>query len=398
MKNVLLLTDIPPSVNYSGGIVLDQLCRFLPKGSVYCFLVKELGLNPIISNELNWIKTEMHQKPFEYSGKVLTGIAGESISFVYENIVAKYKIRGLVNKATYFGRSIGAEVLWCVLQGQTMIRLALPVARALDIPLLVQVWDPPFWWLRDRNVNRYTFNQVIQEFENILRNCSGCACASWVMSEDYRKFYGTRAIPFLPSIDLSLVHNPAEKPNNNNYINIGVAGQLYAKREWETLLSLMNDMNWEICGKYVIITFIGRPTDMTVKENSNIILKGWRTQRETIQILSEADLLYCPYWFDKNFEIEAKHSFPSKLITYFAAGRPVVFHGPIYSSPSVFIKNTDTAVLCNTLSKDDLLNCIESLVTSNSLYSFVTKNAYNSLAKYFSINVLRNSFESFLSY
>jgi hypothetical protein len=397
MKNILLLTDIPPSNNYTGGIVLDQLCKFLPEGSISCFLVKEPSLDPIISNELKWIKTETHQKPFEHSGKVLTGIAGEIISFFYENLVAKYKIRRLVDKATKFGRLVGADVLWCVLQGQTMIRLALPVAKALDIPLLAQVWDPPYWWLRERNVNRYTFNQIIKEFDSILQKCTGCACASWVMSDDYRKIHGTRAIPFLPSIDLCLVKNPAERPNDNDYINIGIAGQLYAKREWEILLSLMNEHNWNICGKSVIITYLGNPTNIRTDNLSNVVLKGWCSQYETIQILSEADLLYCPYWFDRNFEIEAKHSFPSKLITYFAAGRPVIFHGPTYSSPSLFIKDTNSAMQCNTLNKEDLLCCIELLLKDNHMYSSITRNAYESLEKYFSINELRKSFESFLS-
>ena len=61
--------------------------------------------------------------------------------------------------------------------------------------------------------------------------------------------------------------------------------------------------------------------------------------------LRTADLLYCPYWFDPGFERPCRLSFPSKLSTYLKTGVPVLFHGPEYASPRIFLEQNDAAYI-----------------------------------------------------
>ena len=63
---ILLLTDVPPCTNYTAGIVLAQIIKQLPSGSVACFCV----LNPDLQNiepdpELAWLPLEYTAKPRE---------------------------------------------------------------------------------------------------------------------------------------------------------------------------------------------------------------------------------------------------------------------------------------------------------------------------------------------
>ena len=62
---VLLISDVPPCDDFTAGIVLSALVRFLPRGSICCFAV----VNPLIpfrmSSEFSGIPVEFHEKPLE---------------------------------------------------------------------------------------------------------------------------------------------------------------------------------------------------------------------------------------------------------------------------------------------------------------------------------------------
>lgn len=75
--------------------------------------------------------------------------------------------------------------------------------------------------------------------------------------------------------------------------------------------------------------------------------------------MSEADLCYLPYWFDRRHAETVKMSFPSKLSAYVAAGRPVLFHGPADSTPARFLDRYAVGVSCNSDQPATLLEAIE---------------------------------------
>jgi len=56
---VLLLTDIPPSANYTAGLVLAQACRMMPHGSIACFSIVNPELPTIeLAPDLTWLPME----------------------------------------------------------------------------------------------------------------------------------------------------------------------------------------------------------------------------------------------------------------------------------------------------------------------------------------------------
>jgi hypothetical protein len=62
---VLLISDIPPCDDFTAGIVLSAMVRFLGRGSICCFAV----VNPLVSlrmsPEFSGIPVEFHRKPME---------------------------------------------------------------------------------------------------------------------------------------------------------------------------------------------------------------------------------------------------------------------------------------------------------------------------------------------
>ena len=394
---VLFLTDIPPSKGYTGGLFMHQLCRLLPEGSVACFAVVNRGLKDArLSPDLGHVPIRYHEKPREYALPLSPAPLRNLSTLALDGYNSSVQVRRIAREAIEFGREFGADAAWCLLEGQTMIRLARPVSEGLGVPLLTQVMDPPGWWMREYRLDRISTSRVLDEFGRVMRGSAGCAAGSWAMADEYGREYGTRAVPVLPSLDSTLALPPAERANEGGELVIGMAGQTYAAEEWNALLGALNGVGWRISGRDVRIRLLGRNARMRADAKMRVEFLGWHTQEEAIGVLSEADVLYCPYWFDPAFETESRLSFPGKLTTYLAAGRPVLFHGPEYASPGRFLQENDAAVFCRSLEPSKIIEALTTLASDAETYSRVARNGRAAFDEHLTFTSQRRSFAEFL--
>jgi len=394
-KKFLLLTDIPPCRNFTAGLVLDQLCSFLPEGSISCFTVLNRELDPEVTHkEINSVTVS---KPKEHKPRHFPGRLGALESFLAEKYTDKVTVSRIARQAAEFGKKSGADAVWCVVQGQTMIRLANQVADLMNVPLLTQVWDPPTWWLRANKVDSWSQKLILADFASAMSKSQRLAAASWAMAENYERLYGCRAIPVIPSLDAALAKAPATKMNRDDELTIGMAGQLYSAAEWENLLLTFKHANWKIGNRHVKVKVLGRNLSLSSNTPMNVEYLGWRNQAETIEVLSQLDVLYCAYWFDPVFKEEASLSFPSKLTTYLAAGRPVFFHGPEYASPAKFLKQHNAGALCHDLARSSIYNELEKLASNPDLYKQLAENGSKAFHEHLTLSTMRKNFAEFLS-
>jgi len=119
-------------------------------------------------------------------------------------------------------------------------------------------------------------------------------------------------------------------------------------------------------------------------------------QQEAIKVLSEVDMLYLPYWFSSEFREEATLSFPSKLVTYLAAGRPIVFHGPDYASPAKYLERNNAALFCNSLESDKIIETIQLLIMDSTLYGNLARNGTSAFMRDFTCDTMKANFCKFL--
>jgi hypothetical protein len=218
---VLLLTDVPPSTNFTGGIFLNQLISFLPHDNVACFTVLNPALEPALPPSFSDIAYRKVAKPREDWGNSL-GKWGRYRSLIMEAFSTGKDIPRIRTEIVKFADNVQPDVLWCVLQGQTMIRLARPSARSLKIPLITSIWDPPGWWMRVNKVHPIVSRQVIDEFGETIRASRSTGTASWAMAKEYASLFGARTVPFLPSLPLESALQPAEQPSNGETFTIGI--------------------------------------------------------------------------------------------------------------------------------------------------------------------------------
>lgn len=393
---ILLLTDIPPCKDYTAGIVLDQLCRFLPQGSIACYAVVNRTIHAKLSSDLDWIPIEYQVKPIERAIRPLPGKYGESIAKWVEDRHEKQVLENILPKVVEFSRENKVDKLWCLLQGQTMVRLAQATAEALGVPLYTQVWDPFGWWLRANKIDQRTAQNLLIKFDEAVRSSRACATASWAMSEEYTNKYGVKNLPVISSLDSKWACQPATKSNNSDEFLIGMAGQIYARDEWNALICALDKCGWKISGRKIRLRILSRgmPRGATSPKNAEYL--GWMNQQEAIKVLSGVDMLYLPYWFSAEFREEATLSFPSKLVTYLAAGRPIVFHGPDYASPAKYLERNEAALCCHSLESDKIIEAIQLLITDLTLYKKLTHNGASAFMRDFTHETMRANFYKFL--
>ena len=365
----LLLTDIPPCANLTAGIVTAQMCRFVPEGELAIFCVQNPHLSPETCPDLGHVPMRVVEKPTELGRR---RIKGWNIGVLGAMAIESYKrlmvTPALVKAAVAYGREQDVTSVWATLQGQTMVRMAARVARGLGVTLRTQVWDPLGWWLDAHGVDPLNKRLDLALFDRTQKEAKFCATASWAMAQHYAERYRVPSEAIIASFAAAAARRPAPRLRNNHELAIGMAGQFYANDEWLQLVRALDYAGWQVSGRRVVLRVLGhhRPTGVP---QDHLDFLGWRQQNEVIEILSETcDISYCPYPYARRMEEVAKLSFPSKIPTYLAAGRPILFHGPSYASPARYLEDRGAGFLCRALEPDAVYDGMLHLTEDVALY------------------------------
>lgn len=401
---VLLVTDVPPCTEFSGAMLTLHLCRLLAPGQIVCSCVSTPAIDHLAKHVDTEIPIQRLVKPQEL-GERLTGKRyANARGFLRELRTAWRDVPRLARRIVAFGRQQDVDRVWCILQGQTMIRLALPVARGLGVPLLTQVWDHPSWWLDAHGVDPLTTKAVSRLYEKVLRQSTRIGAASHVMAREYERAYGVPSVPLMGSIDAAAVQVPAtdagDSPGLGDPLLIGLAGQIYSRREWNALLAALTSVSWTLGGRSVALRYLGREHEVQGSEvpPERLQALGYRSQAETLRLMAECDILYCPYFFDENRREISRTSFPSKVTTYLAAGRPVFFHGPEDAAPAEFLREYGAAEFCHSLEPQQIVAALVRLASDRQRADEIAANGRRAVMEQLTYDSLGRFFRRFLGH
>lgn len=394
-KKILLLSPVPPCSNYSGGLVLEHLASFLPKDSLVCAAVMNKYLNPQIPDNLQWIPTKYIIKPNE-AWPDLGFRIGHAISLMGEAYMQTIVVKRIAKEIVEFGRKHKIDCLWSVLDGTTTIRLTVQVAKQLKVPLVTEIWDPPEWYNKINNLDPINTYKLFKDFGTALRLSRKLAAASIPMAKKYHQKYKVDAIPFLPSLDIKSTPPPASRPHPRKEFIIGVAGQLYSVAGWNALVESLRQLDWRIGEKQIRIRVLGNWINLQTSYKMAVEYLGYRSQQEALELMNDCDLLYCPYWFERHLNQVARLSFPSKLTTYLASGRPVFFHGHSYASPAIFLRKNNAALFCHSLNCQEIIQLLKSIISEEKLYAVIAQNGHQAFKNYMTFDILHRKFAELL--
>ncbi|GJE53273.1 hypothetical protein GOFOIKOB_6351 [Methylobacterium tardum] len=372
--------------------MLAEQCRLLQSGSVAGFIVLNPELRPELCPDLSEIPLRIVDKPNE-RGEWELGLEGAIAAERFKATVCRDE---LVAQAVAFGREQGVTAVWAMLEGQTIVRMALPLAEALGVPLYTQVWDPLSWWLREHHVDDETSLAVLAQFDATLRGSRACATASWNMAAHYQELYGTRCVPIISGYEPTAARMPPLALRRCDEIVVGMAGQFYANDAWDVLVSGLEAENWLVGGRTVRILYLGgSPGNLPQQHCTHW---GYLPPEAAIDTLAlHADILYCPYPFREEMTEVARLSFPSKIVMYAAAGRPILCHAPYDSSPAQYLDRTGAGAVCATLDARAVYDMLRWIASDPSVFARLAGAAQEAFRTDFTRAVMARNVSDFFS-
>jgi glycosyltransferase involved in cell wall biosynthesis len=303
----------------------------------------------------------------------------------------------LARQVLAFCDDVEATQIWIVLEGQTLIRLAHALVEAGRYRVRVQVMDPPGWQLRAAKVDPDTVGEILDLFDDVVSRAAACATASWNMASIYRQRYGVATTPVVPALAASLACPPGRLTSSPT-LKVGFAGQPYARDEVNALLVALAMLQKERpFDRVTLHTFSKWPIEPPADLRVQIVPHAWTSQDKLIPALSTMDLLYCPYWFDPTYREETLLCFPSKITSYLAAGRPVLFHGRHDASPALFLRSGGAGFFCFRPDADSLCHAIRMAMSDSDMYSEKARNGHLLFQRYLTEEQLADSIRAFLA-
>jgi hypothetical protein len=273
-------------------------------------------------------------------------------------------VRGVVDQVVRYGKEQKIDMLWVVLNSTTNIAVAKAAAEKLNAPLLTLVWDPPEyrlpmgWHLRGAAFKMY-FDMFVED----LRASTRCAVMSENMQSHFEQLSGVKCVLMRRGIDSREWIDQFDRTNAKDFV-IGYAGNVYGLDEWRALLAALDRAEWKIRGRDVTIRIYAGQYDARASRPVRIDFRGWHPTHDTINGLNRTDVCYISHWLDLKYRPACRMSFPSKLSAYFAAGTPILYHGPRDSSTTPFLERYPNGTTCDSLEPDEIMKSLEQFADS----------------------------------
>jgi hypothetical protein len=393
---VLLLTDIPPCRNFPTGRALDQLCRFFPRGSVSCFAITDRFVEPELAPDLDSIPIACTPNRVEHAFRPFRRQLSFPFAWAAESLRRRFAVPRLAAKAIAFGREQRVELVWAVLQGQTLIKIAPDVARGIGVPLVTQVRKAPIWSLIEHLIDRVNRRATLADFGKALGASRICVTASQAMASDYQKRYGVPCMPLHVGYPNDAIRSPNLSEFPGATIEIGVSTIPDAPGEWLQLLRALNMSGWQVRGRPVRVNVIGAAVAPGEAPPGRVRHFGWRSPSETPEVLSTFDILYQPVQFASGLGEAANLSFPAGFPCYLAAGRPILLHGPASAAASDYLKQTAAGHVVADYHAAAIYNALCRLVDNPSEYRRLGEAAAAAFRRDFTHDAARSSFRRVL--
>lgn len=395
VPRILLYSGTAPGEPNVGGTVLRDMCDMLPAGALRCFVVPMPGYSAPVQNYPE--VADYVERRYDTAYRPLPGIAGELIALAARSVLRPGHLRKIVNRAVECGRAHRAELVWAVFHCPTVIQTARLVASRLGVPLVVWVEDAPELLSLQLQHDRWFAREVMRDVRATIKASVRCGAIGETMKAAYDEAYEKDCIILRHGLKKNAVQTLQTGPRDEDRIVIGYCGSITAGDAFRQLLKALDDSGWRLEGRDVVLRLIGCRIVLEPTAPQRIEYCGrLPTVDDTVSALAECDVLYLPQPFAEQLQALASISFPAKLATYLATGRPVVLHAPEYGSLVPFFQRYPFGTWCGSLNGTEILSAIRDLACSPARYRSAVEAVRAAASEELNDGVLRQRLMQFL--
>ncbi len=365
---ILLVSGTVPGDEGVGGIVLRDLCDALKTGTIQCFAVIPRGEAAFKMAEACPEVIDKAERRYETSWRPVGGYVGEIVSSLAARMLHGGLVRRLIDRTVACGRRVQPDVVWAILDCPTTIAIAEHVAERLGLPLFTLVWDAPELLADQWHLDRFTRRRLLAQFGRVLRRSKQVAVCGESMQAAYDRQFSCQSIVVRHGISDDLWRPVSSAISSRREWIIGYAGSITAPDAFEQLIKTLDAYQWQIAGRDVVLRLMGARYLLNTSQPQRIEYFGrQRSVDDAINLLADCDILYLPQPFSEPLRPLAELSFPTKLSTYVAAGRPILLHAPAYASVVPFFDRYPFGEWCSSLNGDDLGDRLTRLATDHAV-------------------------------
>ena len=389
---LVVFTDFHPLGQHVGGVCTRALLRDYPADRVFWVGLrsrfdKDWPDEPYPLLTLN--------RPRQWRGETLAKPMRDLFSTLWQVYLATVLAPRYASQIVSYARTHRAEALFVILNADpTMTYVTHHIQRqAPDLPVKVLVHDPPTRMCPELVPGLAAGLRLLihKRLRQVVRRCDSLAVCSEGMGAVYRRDFGRDSEVLIHGLPKHLFLTPRPGFATGDKLILGFAGSAYPANLWKVLFTDLDRLGWQIDQRAVEIHFLGHPPAW-LERRPQVKMLGWQTQEKTLEVLSRCDLCYLPYWFDPVHAESAEQCFPTKLPTYVAAGRPVLYHGPQESSPTVFFRQFQAALCCHDTVPGHLAELLQQLVRTPGLLESLASESQRAAREYLREDLFRKGF------
>jgi glycosyltransferase involved in cell wall biosynthesis len=245
-------------------------------------------------------------------------------------------------------------------------------------------------------VYRLFQKSLLREFEQTLKGAQQCAVIGESMKRHYDKTYGTKSIIVRHGVNPQFIDEAAESLSTSGPIRIGFIGSVTAASAFRAFWQALDEQGWKIGEREIHLRLAGHRFDLRCHSPAHIEYLGWQSVEDSIRMLSECDINYLPQPFESSQQALAEWSFPTKLTSYLAAGRPILLHAPAYASLNEFLQKHPFGINVDSLDTASILAGLRQLIDDPILYANCSKAGQRAMNEAFTDETFCRAFKEFI--
>lgn len=391
MPRVLILSAVVPGGEGSGGRYFQSVIDLYPRDRLAFFCITKLArFKP--PADMPWLPIGFASDPIPRS-KLAATEGSERFSSrmtAWEEALTR-ESKEIAAEVLRFAQRHGSEVI-VFAATPLLFRVALEIRALSPIRIAMMVLDPLEIRLTSYQVPAPLHQVIHEDFDAAMKIVDRCATSSDNMAEEYQRQYGHEPLVMLHGLARDVQRKGRHRRLDDRRLTIAMLGALYASDAVAAFVQALVAADWKIGERSVSLICMTREPPPGTDPTMPIEHLGWIEQDDVVSTLDRADLAYVPYWFDERYSETVRLAFPSKTSAMAAAGVPIFFHGPAYSSVTRFLKKHPMGVACSSLDPADIVARLEEFFSSPGRYAAAAVASETAFAMEMNHDVFRDRF------
>ncbi len=286
-------------------------------------------------------------------------------------------------------RECRATALHSIAHGGMDFYSAFLVAKKLGIPFFLQVHDD--FIFSARGIRRDAVHAALRD---AWRHADGRFVICQQLGEEYCRRYGDKVYLVITDGVERIAEAPRQRSGQDLQVYFMGLFHLDYEPNLLILLTALAQLQEEHRGgKISLVLRCGGVRPRLIKSYEHFVrILPFASEAEVQRDMKEADLLYLPLPFEKEYELFVRFSLSTKMVTYVASGIPILYHGPPDSAVHALLKANDAALLCAKAAPDVLAEMLRVYIKDKDMGTYSAQNALELARRSFDLSEIRKKF------